>query len=167
MCFQKIKSLPNVKRTGEREMNHWFFNKLAMVALITGLVIASAAGAVFAGSSEQKAKIDLIGTGAPGATGEAELQIRQGEFEFEAKVEDLTAGGDVSFCLKPIGLAIILIDTENVEDQGRVELDEDDPADLFPTGVPGTILGVVTIREGTNCTGTVLLQGTVSSSDLE
>lgn len=42
-------------------MNHQFFNKLAMVALVTGLVIALAAGAVFAGSSEQKAKIDLPG----------------------------------------------------------------------------------------------------------
>ena len=145
-------------------MNHWFFKKLVMVALVTGLVIALAAGAVFAGSSEQRAKIDLTGTG---ATGEVELQIRQGEFEFEAKVEDLTPGGDVAFCLKPIGLPIILIDTENVEDQGRVELDEDDPVDLDPQGVPESILGLVTIREGTNCIGTVLLQGSVSHADLE
>ena len=163
MYFQKNKSLPNVKRTGESEMNHRFFNKLVMVFLMTGLVIALTVGAVFAGSSEQRAKIDLIGTSdAPDATGEAELQIRGGEFEFEAKVEGLTDGLIVSFCL-----GTLLIDTENVEDDGRVELNEDeadgDPIEVAPTRISGQ----ATIRAGSDCAGTILLQGTVSSSDLE
>ena len=164
MSHRRKKPRPNVKQKGVHQMNHWFFNKLFMVALITGLVIASAAGAVFAGTGEQKAKIDLVGTGDAGATGEAELQIRGGEFNFEAKVEGLTAGGDVSFCLNTL-----LIDTENVED-GKVELNEDeadgDPIEKAPT----SILGQVSITKATieeDCTGDVLLEGNVSSSDLE
>ena len=139
-------------------MKQWFFNKLAMVTLMTGVVIALAAGAVFAAPGEERAKIDLIATSdAPGATGEAGLRIRGGEFEFEAKVEGLTAGWIVSFCLDTI-----LIDTENVEGQGRVELDEDDPADLS-AGVPGSISGLMlTIRRGESCAGRALLEGMVS-----
>ena len=140
-------------------MNHWYCNKFIMVFLMSGLVIVLTAGAVFAGSGEQRAKIELFPTLlALGATGEAELQIREGEFEFKAKVEDLPSGlGDVSFCL-----GTLLIDTENVEDDGRVELNEDE-ADGDPIeAVPTSISGRVTIRAGSDCTGTILLQGTVS-----
>ena len=139
-----------------------------MVAVLVALTaITLATGAALAGSGDERAKIDLFAAPlsvAPGATGEAELRLRgdRGEFEFEAKVEGLTPGWIVSFCLNDI-----LIDTENVEDQGRVELDEDDPGDLIPQGEPVSILGQVTIREGSSCAGNVLLEGFASQSDLE
>ena len=143
-----------------------------MVAVLVALTaITFATGAALGGSGEERAKIDLIATSdAPGATGEAELQIRGLDFEFEAKVEGLTPGLIVSFCLDTIVIHLdtILIDTEDVEDQGRVELSEDNREELDPIAVPLTILGRVTIREGfSSCAGNVLLEGFVNLSDLE
>lgn len=130
---------------------------LAMLAALTVMVLA--AGAAFAGSGEEKAKISLTGIGAPGASGEAELRRdpAKQEFEFQAKVEGLMSDQIVSFCFN-----MTLIDTEDADDKGRVELNEDqvdgDPVVVFPGSIFG---GVVTIWAGNSCGGDELLRGSV------
>ena len=145
-------------------MNHWFFNKLGIVALVTGLVVALAAGAVFAGSSEQRAEGTFaLADGSPfgGASGEFKLRRDMDRFKFEAKGEGIQTLQDVTFCVNGIN-----IDFDDPDDGGRWELDEDDRADIGGN-VPDISTGTVTIRNGVGCGGTVILEAALPQSDPE
>ena len=141
---------------------------LLAVTVLAGGIASAAPGPGKDGDGGQdpqdprSAKLNLIATAAAvGASGEAELRrdpARQ-EFEFQAKVEGLPGLTPllVSFCVNNT-----LIDTENPDGQGRVELAEDevdgDPVQVFPGPIAGND---VTIEAGPDCNGTVLLQGSV------
>ena len=161
MCHRRNKPGPNVKKKEVHQMNHWFFNKLAMVALVTGLVIALAGGAVFAGSSEQRAE-GTFDTAGSGASGEFKLRRDLDQFNFEAKGEGIHTSKDITFCVGGV-----IIDVDDPDDRGRWELDEDDLADLNPRVVPVIEPGtVVTIVNGMICGDDVILVAELTAADL-
>lgn len=145
-------------------MNHWFFNKLGIVALVTSLVIALAAGSVFAGSSEQRAEGTFeLAVGFPfgGASGEFKLRRDMDRFKFEAKGEGVQPHQVITFCVNGIN-----IDVDDADDRGQWELDEDDPADIGGI-VPDIGLGtVVKIVDGEHCGGGVILVATLTEEDV-
>lgn len=150
-----------------RRWKTFVFSPKILVAFLPVIVAIVLSGSVaLAGSVEdrtkvnEKAKLELVPMGVdPGATGEAELELRieQGKMELRAKAtaEGLTEDDVYSLCVE-----------NGFEDNNGAKA-KGSKVDLSLEVDFETLLDVeVTIRRGADCSGTVALIGTVSESDL-
>ena len=110
--------------------------------------------------TDEKAKLKLVPMGVvPGVTGEAELELRIGggkmEFQAKAGAEGLTEDDVNSLCV------------ENGFEENNGAKAKGSKVDLSLEVDFETLLDAeVTIRRGAGCSGTAVLTGTVSESDL-
>ena len=143
-------------------MKHIQFLKIAVITSVALAIMTLGVGAALASDIREKVEKDLMPMGIGSVvTGEARLELRSEsggiELRAEARAEGLRPNHTFS-----LWVGDMLIDLDESDDQGRVELDDDIDVSFNPPTLSGKH---VKIRSGMD--GDVVLHTMIMEADIE